>query len=697
MHQEILTPRNLLLLLVSTAGAASGALLLPGLSLSELPGVLALTAVAAAAELLGTALFAERTRVSGGWIAVLAAGMLFGPSATVLPAAAVAFGYLVRRRPLSRVAFNFGHGMVAAATAIVAYEAITRGLALPGETVLAAAAAGLLLWAVSTVLVSGMVALDTDKDFFKTLSQNFGWLPLHFVGGGVIALALANAWEAQGLLGLAAFVLPIAGFALALRQGTSKARPAIIEARMARQNATELRRLLKQRDALAEELRTQAFHDSLTGLPNRALFFDRLRQAFDAARRQDGRPSLAFIDLDRFKSVNDRLGHGAGDRVLREAANRIRAVVAPGDTVARYGGDEFIVLLQSGGDPDEAERTAGRILNALRAPLEVQGASTTIAASIGLAHWQPSDADSNDFLRRSDIALYRAKKEGRGRFVVYNDFADHDPLLRLDLEQDLTLALERDELFVEYQPLVDLESRRVSGFEALVRWQHPERGVIEPGAFIPLAEEIGQVVALGEQVLAKACAAAMTWQPDPETGAAPGVSVNASPLQLTLPGYVGTVRRALADSGLAPDRLTLEVTESAVLSDLDAAARTLAQLKELGVRIALDDFGTGYSSMSYLHQLPVDVLKLDRSFVPDLASDDRLRSIVGSLYQVARTLGLVVVAEGVEREEDVAILRSMGCQLGQGFHLGRPMPEDAARMLLMRRPRYLNHAFQATA
>ena len=695
--QHFMTSRNLLLLLVSTAGAASGALLLPGLSLSELPGVLALTAVAAATELLGTALFAERTRVSGGWIAVLAAGMLFGPAAAVLPAAAVAFGYLARRRPLSRVAFNFGHGMVAAAAAILAYEAITRELAVPGEAVLAAVVAGLLLWAISTLLVSGMVALDTHSDFFKTLGQNFGWLPLHFGAGGVIALALANAWEAQGLLGLAAFVLPILGFALALRQGTSKACPAIVEARAARQNATELQRLLKQRDALAEELRTQAFHDSLTGLPNRALFFDRLQQAFDAAHRQESWPSLAFIDLDRFKSVNDRLGHGAGDRVLREAANRIRAVVAPSDTVARYGGDEFIVLLQSARDPEEAERAAGRILSALSAPLEVQGASTTIAASIGLAHWQPSDSDINEFLRRSDIALYRAKKEGRGRVIAYNDFADHDPLLRRDLEQDLTRALQRDELFVEYQPLVDLDTRRVTGFEALVRWQHPERGLIEPGAFIPLAEETGQIVALGEQVLAKACAAAMTWQPVPETGSAPRVSVNVSPLQLSLPDFVATVQRALEDSRLAPDRLTLEVTESAVLSDFDAATRTLGQLKELGIRIALDNFGTGYSSMSYLHQLPIDVLKLDRSFVPDLASDDRLRSIVGSLHQVARTLGLMVVAEGVEREEDVSILRSMGCQLGQGFHLGRPMPEDAARMLLMRGLEHRTEALYAAA
>lgn len=684
MQQPVLTSRNLLLVLVSTAGAATGALLLPRLEAGALQGVAVLAGLAIAAELFGTALFADRTRVSAGWVPVLAAGMLFGPSGVVLPAAAVALGYLVRRRPLTRVAFNFGQGLLAAVAASAAFGLLTAELAFWGEDVLAAALAGVLLWAIATLLVSAMVSLDTERPFVETVIENFAWLPAHFAAGGVVALALSSAWSQQGLPGLAAFVLPVIALGFALRQGANKARPAIVEARLVRLQSTQLERLLRQRDALAEELRSRAFHDALTGLPNRALFFDRLEQAIDAARRAERAPSVAFIDLDRFKAVNDRLGHGAGDRVLREAAARIQGNINPGDTVARYGGDEFVVLMHHDASFEEIEALAGRILAALVEPVEVDGASTAIPASLGIAHWQPTDRDANEFLRRADIALYRAKQEGRGRVVVYDEFEDKDPLLRLDLEQDLARALERDELFVDYQPLVDLESRSIRGFEALVRWEHPQRGLIEPGVFIPIADETGQVGAVGERVLLQACAAAKTWATQAQGAAAPKVSVNVSPRQLTLPNFVATVRAALGKTGLDPGLLTLEVTESAVLGDLETASQTLGQLKQLGVQIALDDYGTAYSSMSYLHQLPIDVLKLDRSFVPDLASDHRLRSIVGSLHQVARTLGLVVVAEGVEREEDVAILKTMGCELGQGFHLGPPMDEAAAGALIAR-------------
>ena len=435
-----------------------------------------------------------------------------------------------------------------------------------------------------------------------------------------------------------------------------------------------------------EQIQDDAFHDALTGLPNRALFMDRLQAALARLQgalvrgQRKGMFAVMLLDVDRFKLVNDSLGHTVGDRLLVELSSALKAAVRPGDTVARLGGDEFTILLEDVDDRQEALRVAERVQAGLRDPFMLTGQEVFATVSIGIALSAPGYRRAEDVLRDADTAMYHAKALGKSRHQVF-DFSMHDEARRLlQLEHDLRRAVERREFRVHYQPIVRLGDGQIAGFEALVRWQHPERGLVPPSEFISLAEETGLVVPLGRIVLEEACRQTCEWS-------APGgdeltVSVNLSVKQFSQPDLAEQVAEILRASGLAPGRLKLEVTESMVMDNTDAAVALLRRLKALGLHIVIDDFGTGYSSLSYLLRLPADTLKIDRSFVSGGGDAERNASIVRTMVGLASSLGMDVVAEGVETEGQRALLAELGCPLAQGFLFSPAVDGAAVRRLL---------------
>jgi diguanylate cyclase (GGDEF)-like protein len=432
----------------------------------------------------------------------------------------------------------------------------------------------------------------------------------------------------------------------------------------------------------------QAGHDALTQLPNRALFLDRLGQVMTRRSRHPSGTAVLFLDLDRFKWLNDSLGHAAGDELLVEVAARLREAMRAEDTVARFGGDEFVVLCDGVADQAEAEAMAGRLAAVLAAPVTVAGEETTVTVSIGIAYAPPtSTGDTPESLvRDADAAMYRAKEQGRNRHAVFDVTTLELALVRHETVNALRRGVQRHELVVHYQPALDLGTGRAVGVEALVRWDHPQRGLLAPGAFIALAEETGLVVPLGTEVLATACRQVMAWQGDGQAPEDLWLSVNLAVRQLLAADLGSVVEEALVDSGLPPDRLCLEITESALLEDTESSTRALNRLKALGVRIGVDDFGTGFSSLTYLKRFPVDVLKIDRSFVAGLCRDHEDRAIVASVIDLAHAFGLTTTAEGVETAEQLDQLRALGCEQGQGYLWSRPLPAGAAgRWLAARR------------
>ena len=431
------------------------------------------------------------------------------------------------------------------------------------------------------------------------------------------------------------------------------------------------------RRSLEQQLRHQAFHDSLTGLPNRALFLDRLAHGVARTRRGHDPLAVVFIDLDDFKAVNDSLGHAAGDELLVAVAGRIRMTVREADTPARMGGDEFAILLEDAPTVEAARESANRVLEALRLPFRLPSQDIAIRASGGIAMYASPEQSADELLRNADISMYSAKAQGKDRLVVYESAVHDAEIWRLQLRTDLQLALEREEFALVYQPVVDLETNEILGVEALLRWQHPRRGLVGPTEFIPIAEETGLIVPIGRWVLERACLQARAWRAARD-GRGLDLSVNLSGRQIEDPDLVDDVRRALEKADLEPRRLTLELTESILLNDTERTIETLGRLRGLGVRLAIDDFGTGYSSLSYLRQLPVDVLKIDRSFVAVVDAGPDEAALVRSIVSLAQSLRLETVAEGIEQPGQLAELRSIGTRLGQGYFFARPL--DAAEI-----------------
>jgi diguanylate cyclase (GGDEF)-like protein len=416
-------------------------------------------------------------------------------------------------------------------------------------------------------------------------------------------------------------------------------------------------------ETLQGQLHHQAYHDPLTDLPNRALFMERVRDEL----RGDGELAVLFVDVDDFKTVNDSLGHGAGDALLVSVAERLRACVRPEDMVARLGGDEFGVLLPGVADPGaQAHAVARRVLEAFELPVATGAELLSVHLSVGVAGSRQSGRDGEALLRNADVAMYAAKAKGKARCELFEPSMADAILRRHDLKEELAKALEREQVVVQYQPIVDLATGAIVAAEALVRWEHPARGLVPPSEFIPLAEETGLIVPLGRHVLRAACEQAARW------GDNLRMHVNLSVGELLQPDLTAHVREALADSGIQPGQLVLEITESQLLGDTVAAAARFDELRGLGLRIALDDFGTGYSSLSYLHSLPLDTLKVAKTFIDALDSGGRESGFVAMIVDLARTLDLDVIAEGIETPEQLAAVRELGAALGQGYLLGRP-------------------------
>jgi diguanylate cyclase (GGDEF)-like protein len=418
----------------------------------------------------------------------------------------------------------------------------------------------------------------------------------------------------------------------------------------------------------------QATHDPLTGLPNRVLFLDRTSVAVSRLSRSTRSVAVLFVDLDRFKRVNDSLGHDVGDRLLVALARRLQQVMRPSDTVARFGGDEFTILCEDIEDRHEATAIATRVRDVLAAPVHLEGHDLYVTASVGIAHTSDPARPAEALVEEADAAMYEAKGSGGNLHRVYDEEVRSRALLDIVTYQALREAIDAGELRLHYQPTVELATGRVVGVEALIRWQHPTLGLLEPDHFIPFAEATGLIVPIGAQVLKEACAQWRRWAP--QAGASFTMAVNLSARQFTDPGLIGTVTAALEEAGAEPSGLVLEITESALMEHAAVTLVTLRTLHHLGVRIVIDDFGTGYSSLTYLKRFPVDALKVDRSFVAGLGVDAADEAIVTSVIDLAHNLGLVAVAEGVETDAQIGLLSVLRCDLVQGYRFSRPVPAD---------------------
>jgi len=429
-----------------------------------------------------------------------------------------------------------------------------------------------------------------------------------------------------------------------------------------------------------EELSFLATHDPLTGLPNRTLILDRVEQMLARSRRSQTPVAALFIDLDNFKSINDTLGHSTGDELLRAVAARLDGVIRDADALGRLGGDEFVVISEELSLAAGPELVAERLLDALSHPFKLgadRETHLTVTASIGISGGDHASAE--ELLRNADIAMYRAKWDGKHRYVVFDTAMQDKMQHRMELEMDLRDALKNDEFLLAYQPTFDLSDMSPNGVEALIRWRHPTRGLVQPDDFIPLLEETGMILEVGKWVLNQACSQGATWR---QAGYQIGMAVNVSPRQLDTDQLIGDIEDALADSGLDPEALTIEITETTLMRNVEETAGRLAAIKQLGVRIAIDDFGTGYSSLAHLQRFPVDALKIDRSFISGLKQNEQGQTLIHSLVQLGKALSIETFAEGIEQQQELSLLQGEDCDSGQGFLFARPLDIPATEAFL---------------
>ncbi len=431
-----------------------------------------------------------------------------------------------------------------------------------------------------------------------------------------------------------------------------------------------------------DQLARQAFRDSLTSLPNRSLFMDRLAHALTRTERRGEQLAVLFLDLDRFKVVNDSLGHGVGDQLLIGVSQRLASCLRPEDTIARLGGDEFAILIEDVKDDKAPASVADRLTGELQQPFAVEGREVVITVSIGIAMSTAKRMTPEDILRDADLAMYHAKGRGKARYEIFDKSMNAPAQERMDLELDLRNAVARGEFILHYQPILELPTGRIVEMEALVRWKHPQRGLLFPGDFVGLSEETGLIVPLGRWVLHEACRQTRQWQLA-TPGSTLAISVNLSARQLQQPDLVEEIAAVLRETRLDPGALRLEITETVVMHDAPTTLAKLEALKALGVQLAIDDFGTGYSSLGYLKRFPVDTLKIDRSFVKGIGQNVEDSAIVRAVITVAKSLGLSVTAEGIESADQLEHLRSLGCDHGQGYYFAKPMPSDRVPALLV--------------
>jgi diguanylate cyclase (GGDEF)-like protein len=562
---------------------------------------------------------------------------------------------------------------------------------------------GLTQYLVHTGIGAIASALKAEESLWRMWTRNFLWISISYfagaAGAGFVVSSLGTTRFWAFLVCIPIIVIVYFSYDRYMREVKASARHAEEaeraraelehqRAEQAERHVQELNNYIAEQERISrvleetkEHFRHAAFHDSLTGLPNRAMFTELLKAEIDSSQRRDDMFAVLFLDLDRFKNINDSLGHTHGDLLLVAFAERLERTLRPVDTLARFGGDEFAILISGMTDATDAVRVAQRIQDELSQPFVLDKNSAFATASIGIALSSSGYDRPEDILRDADIAMYRAKENGKARYELFDHGMHARAVSRLQLESDLRQAIERKEFCVYYQPIVSLQTGRLAGFEALVRWNHPRRGLVSPADFIPVAEETGLIVPIGEWVLNEACVHIRQWQIDSPSHRNLSLSVNLSARQVAQPDLLDRIKEALGQSKLNPHCLKLEITESVVMENAEAAALMFKQLRSLGVQLSIDDFGTGYSSLSYLHRFPLNYLKIDRSFVMRLTTDND-NAIVRTISTLARNLGMEVIAEGIETEEQHQQLKMLGCEYGQGYLFSRPVDNKSVAHLL---------------